>query len=120
MLDQESTKKILELQEKLDKAESDLSLENIENATLNAQIAKLNKDISDKNDAIQSKNAEIQKITMEYKSKYTDNIVVKDLTERLSKVQSELATLQREKSAIEEERNSLKTELLEKNAKVVG
>jgi chromosome segregation ATPase len=113
MLDEESTKKILDLEGKLVEAEDKLTARIAENSTLVAQISNLEGTIRNLQEDIEKKNSEIQKITLTMKSKFTDNAVVKSLTEQLSEAQEKVANLEREKTRVQNELNDLTPQLAE-------
>ena len=134
MLDEESTKKILDLEDKLGKAESALNAEREESSKLREEIERLSKDILEKNQDIEKKNDEISKLRLQLKGandnlsralknkEYSESEVSRFqsmLDSQIRDLNDKLIKAIQEKSDFEEEKNNLEAKLNELNPKLI-
>ena len=135
MLDEVTTVKILDLEDKLGQAESALNAERAETSQLREQIAELSRKILEKNQEIESKNDDISNVRLQLKGandnlsralknkEYSESEVsrfqsmldtqIRDLNDKLTKAIQE-------KTDFEEEKNNLEAQLNELNPKLIA
>jgi DNA repair exonuclease SbcCD ATPase subunit len=134
MLDEVTTVKILDLEDRLGKAELALSAEQSESSQLREVIQGLSKDILEKNQEIEKKNDEISNVRLQLKGandnlsralknkEYSESEVSRFqsmLDSQIRDLNDKLIKAIQEKTDFEEEKNNLEAKLNELNPKLI-